>query len=90
MPLPIPTLTDINVHDSLDERVAVKNFLGKSLTEAQELFQLPSFYAWNDLMMMGPEAFCFYVRAAIAHLLSQDADGGVGYLDHFYGERRLP
>ncbi len=68
-----PTAEEINVFDSLDERWALKNFLGKDLEQAQALFRENSLHYLDDLMHMGPVAFRFYVPAAIAYLLSQDA-----------------
>jgi hypothetical protein len=70
----LPTEQEINVFDSLDERSAVKNFLGKDLDQAQSLFRENFFRYQEDLMCMGPIAFRFYVVAALAHLLSAQAD----------------
>ena len=53
----LPTAEEINVFDSLDERCAVKNFLGKDLDQAQALFREISLYYQEDLMWMGPKAF---------------------------------
>lgn len=77
-PLPgggrLPTEQDINVFDSLDERAAVKNFLGKTPDQAEALFRENFLHYGEDLMWMGPRAFGFYVHAAIAYLVSADAD----------------
>lgn len=64
-----PTLLDISPTNllSLDERDAYKNFFGKSLSEARELFDKSDFYV-NDLGWMGKVAFEFYVEAYIDHL----------------------
>jgi hypothetical protein len=65
----IPTLLDISPTNllSLDERGAYRNFYGKSLSEARELFDESDFYV-NDLGWMGKVAFEFYVEAYIDHL----------------------
>lgn len=71
----LPTAAEINIHDDFDEQWAVKNFLGRSLEEAQDLFAENFLFYSEDLMWMGPVAFCYYVRAAIAFLLSPSAKG---------------
>jgi hypothetical protein len=70
----IPGRDDINVHDSLDERVAVEHFLGKNLEEAELLFR-ERLGAYEDLQWMGPVAFRYYVRAALNYLESEAARG---------------
>jgi hypothetical protein len=63
-----PTATEINPEgDPLDGETAVRNFLGKSLADAEALF---CNHAYNhryfeDLYYMGPKAFRYYVPAAI-------------------------
>mgnify|MGYP001587234622 CR=1 FL=1 len=74
----LPSREDINVHDSLDERVACKHFLGKSLDDAYALFRENWLYHQENLMWMGPKAFRFYLPAAIRYLQSADAMGGEG------------
>lgn len=64
----LPTREEINVYDSLDERVAVEHFLGRSLEEAEALFRENRLRYFEDLMWMGPIAFRFYVIAAIRYL----------------------
>ena len=71
----IPTPSDINIYDSLDERSALQHFHGKDLTAAEALFRENFVYYQEDLMWMGPRAFCYYVQAAIAYLLSPAATG---------------
>lgn len=71
----LPTKKEINVHDSLDEGHACKNFFGKSLSEAEQLFRDNSLYYQTDLKWMGPVAFSFYVQAAIAYVKTDSADG---------------
>jgi hypothetical protein len=70
----LPTAEEINVFDSLDERCAVENFLGKDLEQARSLFREDFRRYQEDLMFMGPLAFQFYVPAAIDYLLSEEAD----------------
>lgn len=62
----LPSLQDINVHDSLDERIAVRDFLGKTQDDIyRELKEsigdgvslTESFY------YLGPLAFAYYVQA---------------------------
>jgi hypothetical protein len=81
----VPTEEEINVFDSLDERVAVKHFLGKNLEQATLLFQENFFYYQEDLMWMGPIAFRFYVRAAIRYLLGEHADNNADAVNTFCG-----
>ena len=71
----LPTAGDINIYNSLDEQWAVKRFLGKTLKEAEALFKQNSSSACEDLLWMGPKAFCFYVQAAISYIQSADAEG---------------
>ena len=66
----LPSEQDINVYDSLDEKTAVQHFLGKDLQDAEVLFRDSLFIYHEDLMSMGPVAFCFYVRAYINYLRS--------------------
>ena len=80
-----PTAGEINVFDSLDERCAVENFLGKDLEQAQALFRENFLYYQEDLMWMGPIAFRFYVPAAINYLLSKDADYDADAASSFCG-----
>jgi hypothetical protein len=76
----LPTERDINVYDSLDERTAVKNFLGKTLQQAEEMFRNGGSQLYTeDLMWMGPNAFCYYVRAAV-DCLKSDASAGDWYM----------
>jgi hypothetical protein len=80
-----PTAEEINVFDSLDERCAVENFLGKDLEQAQALFRDNFLRFQEDLMWMGPIAFRFYVSAAINYLLSKDADADADAASSFCG-----
>lgn len=74
-PSGLPTLADINVYDSLDERWAVGNFLGKTLAQAEELFRESAMTYQEDLQHMGPVAFRFYVPAFVTYLRSAASSG---------------
>lgn len=67
----IPTAKDINVYDSLDEVAAVKNFLGKTRSEAAKLFGEHSTRYQEDLMWMGFVAFNFYIDSVDDYLISE-------------------
>jgi hypothetical protein len=69
----LPTRKEIDVYGCLDGQYAVKNFLGKNLDQAEAMFRENFMHYGEDLMWMGPKAFCFYVDAAIHYLLSKDA-----------------
>ena len=73
MPPSLPTREEINVHDDLDGRWACKNFLGKTLEEAEALFRENPLHYGSDLLWMGPVAFRFYVPAAIRFIVSDHA-----------------
>jgi hypothetical protein len=80
----LPTADEISVYGTLDEACAVEHFLGKTLEEAEALFRENSSCYLEDLMWMGPRAFCFYVPAAINYLRSSagagDSDGVNAFL----------
>lgn len=69
----LPSRDEINVHDSLDERSACDSFLGKTLEQAEALFHENSLDYQEDLMWMGPTAFCFYLPAFLNYLRSDSA-----------------
>ena len=71
----LPTASDINVHDSLDERHACEVFLGKSVEEAEVLFRENALFYQEDLMWMGPVAFRFYVEGVIRYIQSDASLG---------------
>lgn len=83
MPHRIPTRRDINIHDSLDERVAERNFFGKDLQQAEAMIRGRLDVYAEDLMWMGPAAFCFYVEAAAVYLLDPTATVDDDELDSF-------
>lgn len=72
----LPTAQEIcPVPEDLDGQTAVRNFLGKSLAEAEALFRESSIIYQEDLMFMGAPAFRFYVQAAISYIQSEAASG---------------
>jgi hypothetical protein len=79
----LPTREEINVHDSLDERSACKNFLGKTLPEAEAMFRETPLTHQEDLMFMGPVAFRFYVPAFISYIQSGSAAGDSDIINCF-------
>ncbi|MBC7821768.1 MAG: hypothetical protein IAG10_33190 [Planctomycetaceae bacterium] len=78
----LPTREEINIHDDLDGRWACKDFLGKTLEEAEGLFRQNPLHYGEDLLWMGPIAFRFYVQAAIRFIQS---DEGAFQDDFIYG-----
>jgi hypothetical protein len=81
----LPTHEEINVHDSLDERHACKNFLGKTLEQAEAMFRESPLYYQEDLMWMGPVAFRFYVPALINYIQSSASKGDSDIVNCFAG-----
>jgi hypothetical protein len=59
----------------LDERYAVKKFLGKTPEEAEEMFRRDFLSCQEDLGAMKATAFRFYLLPAIRYLLSESASG---------------
>ena len=62
----LPSLQDINVHDSLDERSAVRNFLGKTQDDIyRELKECigDGVSLTESFYYLGPIAFAYYVQA---------------------------
>lgn len=84
-PNDLPTISDINVYDSLDERVAVRHFAGKTLDEAEALFRDNALLYQEDLMFMGPVAFRFYVVAYVNYLRSDASSGDSDAVNCFLG-----
>lgn len=80
----MPTESDINVYNSLDEIAARDHFLNKTVEEAEELFQENSAYYQEDLMWMGPRAFPYYLQSAINYLKSEHAAGDDHMIDCLY------
>ena len=71
----LPTRQEINLFNSLDEQQACRNFLGKSLDEAESLFRQNALGYSDDLRWMGISAFRFYVIAYFQYLQSLEAEG---------------
>jgi hypothetical protein len=81
----LPTEEEINVFDSLDERDAVKHFFGKDLEQAESLFRENFLRYQEDLMWMGPNAFHFYLPAAVSYLLGAESDHDLDAAHSFCG-----
>ena len=81
----LPTAKEINPYDDLDGRAACRNFLGKSLDEAEALFRENPTHYQEDLMWMGPVAFRFYVPALIHYIQSEAAAGDSDIINCFAG-----
>lgn len=71
----LPSLEEINIYDSLDERLAAEQFLGKSIPEAVGLFREHSNTCTDYLCQMGPYARLFYLEAYLQYLASEDSRG---------------
>lgn len=71
----LPTKSDINIHNSLDEISACEHFHNKSLEQAEAMFRESGAYYQEDLMWMGYKAFNFYLQAVINYLKSEDSVG---------------
>ncbi len=68
----LPTASEINpIPEDLDGQHAVKNFLGKSLDEAEALLRESHLRYSEDLMFMGPIAFRYYIPAEISYIRSE-------------------
>ena len=85
-PLNTPTEQDWGDYkDGLDAEWAHKNFYGKSLEQALELFAENALYYQEDLGYMAAVPFRFYLSAFIRYLLSEqskgDSDGAATYLE---------
>jgi hypothetical protein len=81
----LPTVNEINVFGTLDEMSAAEHFLGKTCEEAEALFRENSLAYLEDLLWMGPQAFCFYAPAAVTYLRSSAAAGSPDDINSFIG-----
>jgi hypothetical protein len=81
----LPSRHDLNPFDDLDGQYAEEHFYGKSCGEAASLFKENSIYYADDLMWMGPVAFCYYLPALIEYLKSQEAIGDSDAVNTLYG-----
>lgn len=79
----IPTREEINVYDSLDERVSCERFLGKNLDEAEALFRENAARFQENLYWMGPVAFRYYVIALVNYIQSPFAEGNSSAVSYF-------
>lgn len=59
----IPTAKQLNPYGDLDGNRAEKNFLGKSIEDVEKMLNERFEIYQEDLMFMGPEAFCYYWEA---------------------------
>ncbi|MCB1231255.1 MAG: hypothetical protein KDN19_13355 [Verrucomicrobiae bacterium] len=75
----------------LDEACAYRNFFGKSLAEAYELFAHCALTYQEDLVYMPEKPFRFYVRAFIHYMRSEKSKGDSDAANCFLGlvETRL-
>ena len=78
----IPTREEISPYGDPDEEVAAKNFLGKDLAQAEKLFGSSFKIYSEDLMWMGERAFCYYARAAMAYVRSEESRGDDGVITY--------
>ncbi|HAM21732.1 MAG TPA: hypothetical protein DCQ04_05545 [Actinobacteria bacterium] len=88
----LPSAHDIcPVAEDLDGRVALENYLGRSLAEAERQISTNPLYYIADFMWMGPVAFRFYLPAAHAYFASVESDGDSSSADSIIGilEQRL-
>ncbi|MBK9072100.1 MAG: hypothetical protein IPL79_14010 [Myxococcales bacterium] len=70
----LPTASELNPFpDDLDGQVAQRNFLGKTVEEAAQLFAKQG-GSVEDLMWMGPRAFVYYLPAALRYLEGATTD----------------
>jgi hypothetical protein len=77
----LPTEHEINpIPEDLDGQVAVRNFLGKTLQDAVAMLDKNSLVHQEDLMWMGPTAYCFYLPAVLEHFKSQEDEELVPFI----------
>jgi hypothetical protein len=70
-----PSAKQINVNDSLDEQLACKHFLCKTVEQAELLFRENALYYQEALGWMGPVAFRYYIFAFIRYVQSEHSAG---------------
>ncbi|WP_459556122.1 hypothetical protein [Lacunimicrobium album] len=72
----LPTEEEINpIPEDLDGQKAVKHFLGKTRQQICDEIAEGYLYHTEDLMFMGPDAFCYYLPAAVNFVLSEKSLG---------------
>ncbi len=81
----LPTKTEINLHNSLDEQNACSHFYNKTLEQAEVMFRKNSLYYQEDLMWMGVRAFSFYLQAVNSFLQSTYSTGEDHFIDALHG-----
>ena len=83
----LPSRAEIGDHRDLDGACAIKNFHGKTLAEAEQLFANANngLIHTGDLMWMRPTGFRFYLPAAIRHCLSERATGDCDLINGMAG-----
>ena len=76
----LPTEFEINPFPGdLDGDHAVKMFHGKSVAQAELLFQENGSFYQEDLMCMGPVGYAFYFPAALSYLRSSYSAGDADF-----------
>jgi len=85
----LPTAQEINPHRDLDGGEACAHFLGRSLDEAEALFQENSLYYQEDLMWMGPVAFRYYLPAVANYVRGDTATNDSDFVAHFVSTLEL-
>ena len=84
----LPSAAEIN-HQSIDGPYAEKHFLGKTLADAQQLFEDDSLTYLEDLAHMPSAGFAYYFPAAIAYFQSPAATGDGNAVSSFLGSLHL-
>ena len=84
---PIPSRADWGEleENDLDGQAALRSFFGKSLEEAEALFQRNALFYQEELSAMPAGPFNFYAPALVRYVLSDrasgDADGASSFLE---------
>lgn len=82
----LPSEREINPHPGcLDGEHAAKIFLGKTLEEAEGLFEDNGLLRQENLMWMGPIGFVFYFPAALRYLKSPMSAGDSDFASSMTG-----
>lgn len=80
----IPSESDINVHDSLDERSALESLLGNSVDQAKPRFLENVLPYQEDLFAIGRRGATSTSWRRFPYLLSPNADGDSLAIDALY------
>ena len=70
---------------NIDTPYAYRNFFGKTLTEAFDLFVESSIYYKSDIMFMPLVCFRYYIHAYIDYLMSEKSAGDSDGASCFFG-----